>query len=165
MQLLCRVMVASTGKRSTQDLTGVDGDVMALEGNGWVVVRTSDGSETLRVQQRYLEKRPKEHSEVAICTLHPVCVSASTRCNMWPSGRLQDFPEDDSPCAQRFISDVPSRFANVQDEALEAEGAHPQLAAQGSDEHAQAHAEEDGTPAAHMLRLPVLFNPQCAPTA
>ncbi|CAK0734715.1 hypothetical protein CVIRNUC_000471 [Coccomyxa viridis] len=87
-----RVVVASTGKRSTQDLTGVDGDVIALEGNGWVVVRTSDGSETLRVQQRYLEKRPKEHSE---------------------------------------------------DEALEAEGAHPQLAAQGSDEHAQAHAEED----------------------
>ena len=44
---------------------------MALEGNGWVVVRTSDGSETLRVQQRYLEKRPKEHSEVAIHTLRP----------------------------------------------------------------------------------------------
>ena len=74
IQLLCRVVVASTGKRSTQDLTGVDGDVIALEGNGWVVVRTSDGSETLRVQQRYLEKRPKEHSEVAIRTLNPVCV-------------------------------------------------------------------------------------------
>ena len=58
------MVVASTGKRSTQDLTGVDGDVVALEGNGWVVVRTSDGSETLRVQQRYLEKQPKEHSEV-----------------------------------------------------------------------------------------------------
>ena len=70
MQLSCRVVVASTGKRSAQDLTGVDGDVIALEGNGWVVVRTSDGSETLRVQQRYLEKRRKEHSEVAICTLH-----------------------------------------------------------------------------------------------
>jgi len=58
------VVVASTGKRSTQDLTGVDGDVVALEGNGWVVVRTSDGSETLRVQQRYLQKQLKEHSEV-----------------------------------------------------------------------------------------------------
>ena len=62
----CRVVVASTGKRSTQDLTGLDGDVIALEGNGWVVVRTSDGSETLRVQQRYLEKRPKDHSEVLL---------------------------------------------------------------------------------------------------
>lgn len=62
----CRVVVASTGKRSAQDLTGVDGDVIALEGNGWVVVRTSDGSETLRVQQRYLEKRPKDHSEVLL---------------------------------------------------------------------------------------------------
>ena len=62
--MCCRVVVASTGKRSTQDLTGVDGDVVALEGNGWVVVRTTDGSETLRVQQRYLEKRAKDHSEV-----------------------------------------------------------------------------------------------------
>lgn len=58
------MVVASTGKRSAQDLTGVDGDVVALEGNGWVVVRTSDGSETLRVQQRYLQKQLKEHSEV-----------------------------------------------------------------------------------------------------
>lgn len=56
--------MASTGKRSAQDLTGVDGDVVALEGNGWVIVRSSDGSETLRVQQRYLEKRPKDHGEV-----------------------------------------------------------------------------------------------------
>ena len=61
--------MASTGKRSAQDLTGVDGDVLALEGNGWVVVRTTDGAETLRVQQRYLEKRPKEHSEVMVPAL------------------------------------------------------------------------------------------------
>ena len=61
--------MASTGKRSAQDLTGVDGDVLALEGNGWVVVRTTDGSETLRVQQRYLEKRPKEHGEVMVPAL------------------------------------------------------------------------------------------------
>ena len=58
--------MASTGKRSAQDLTGVDGDIVALEGNGWVVVRTTDGSETLRVQQRYLEKRSKDQGEVMI---------------------------------------------------------------------------------------------------
>ena len=88
MQLWCRVVVASTGKRSAQDLTGVDGDVVALEGNGWVVVRTSDGSETLRVQQRYLEKRPKDHSEVAIRTMHLVQGSAyeqapGATCGPW----------------------------------------------------------------------------------
>ena len=53
----CRVVVASTGKRSAQQLTGVDGDVIGLDGNGWVIVRTSDGSETLRIQQRYLSKQ------------------------------------------------------------------------------------------------------------
>ena len=63
--------MASTGKRSAQDLTGVDGDVVALEGNGWVVVRTSDGSETLRVQQRYLQKRLKVHSRVRRLRLNP----------------------------------------------------------------------------------------------
>ena len=84
MQLLRRVVVASTGKRSAQDLTGVDGDVIALEGNGWVVVRTSDGSETLRVQQRYLEKRPKDHSEVAICTIH----RAHKLCEQAPGARF-----------------------------------------------------------------------------
>lgn len=68
--------MASTGKRSAQDLTGVDGDIVALEGNGWVVVRTTDGSETLRVQQRYLEKRSKDQGEVkvpcapALCPMH-----------------------------------------------------------------------------------------------
>lgn len=56
-------MVASTGKRSAQQLTGVDGEVIALDGNGWVIVRTSDGSETLRIQQRYLSKQPKEHDQ------------------------------------------------------------------------------------------------------
>lgn len=56
----CRVVVASTGKRSAQQLTGVDGDVIGLDGNGWVIVRTSDGSETLRIQQRYLSKQSKE---------------------------------------------------------------------------------------------------------
>lgn len=95
MQLLCRVVVASTGKRSAQDLTGVDGDVIALEGNGWVVVRTSDGSETLRVQQRYLEKRPKDHSEVAIHNMHLVqggaCEQVSGKtCGPWD---LQRNPE------------------------------------------------------------------------
>ena len=48
--------------------------------------------------------------------------------------------------SQHPLADLPSRAANVQDEALEAEGAHPQLAHQGSAEHGQAHAEEDGTP-------------------
>ncbi|CAL8466997.1 g6533 [Coccomyxa elongata] len=62
-----RVVVASTGKRSAQQLTGVDGDVIGLDGNGWVIVRTSDGSETLRIQQRYLSKQSKEHDyEVAL---------------------------------------------------------------------------------------------------
>lgn len=56
-----RVVVASTGKRSAQQLTGVDGDVIGLDGNGWVIVRTSDGSETLRIQQRYLSKQIKEY--------------------------------------------------------------------------------------------------------
>ena len=56
----CRVVVASTGKRCAQQLTGVDGDVIGLEGNGWVIVRTSDGSETLRIQQRYLCKQSKD---------------------------------------------------------------------------------------------------------
>ena len=65
--------MASTGKRSAQDLTGVDGDIMALEGNGWVVVRTTDGSETLRVQQRYLEKRTKDHGEVMVPALQ-LCI-------------------------------------------------------------------------------------------
>ena len=55
-----RVVVASTGKRSAQQLTGVDGDVIGLDGNGWVIVRTSDGSETLRIQQRYLSKQTKD---------------------------------------------------------------------------------------------------------
>lgn len=81
-----RVVVASTGKRSTQDLTGVDGDVVALEGNGWVVVRTTDGSETLRVQQRYLEKRTKDKSEVTApglqsCTHAFVTWSALALCD------------------------------------------------------------------------------------
>lgn len=54
---------------------------------------------------------------------------------------------------------------------MEAEGTRPQVAPQGSDEHVEAHAEEDGAPfqlsVAHMLRLapyPVLPNPDCVPT-
>ena len=64
-----------------------------------------------------------------------------------------------------------SRPADVQDEALEAEGARPSVAPQGSDEHVKAHAEEDGTPlqlsVACVLELPlypVLPSPECAPT-
>ncbi|EIE26670.1 hypothetical protein COCSUDRAFT_59190 [Coccomyxa subellipsoidea C-169] len=66
-----RVVVASTGKRSAQQLTGVDGDVIGLDGNGWVIVRTSDGSETLRIQQRYLSKQTKDREyEVDMNTLN-----------------------------------------------------------------------------------------------
>ena len=59
-----RVVVACTGKRQAQQLTGMDGDVIGLDGNGWVIVRTSDGSETLRIQQRYLSRCPKTQDEV-----------------------------------------------------------------------------------------------------
>ena len=153
---------------------------MALEGNGWVVVRTSDGSETLRVQQRYLEKRPKEHSGGSYPYIAPRTrnACASTQCIMCdPLGHLSKLSlKERVLCPARHFPDVPSQPANVQDEALEAEGARPLLAPQGSDEHGEAHAEEDGmpTPASlrlTMLRLPhaarvsILSNAPCAPTA
>ena len=60
------MVVACTGKRQAQQLTGMDGDVIGLDGNGWVIVRTSDGSETLRIQQRYLSKCAKTQDEVRL---------------------------------------------------------------------------------------------------
>ena len=63
MRCICRVVVACTGKRQAQQLTGMDGDVIGLDGNGWVIVRTTDGSETLRIQQRYLSKRARAQDD------------------------------------------------------------------------------------------------------
>ena len=59
--------MACTGKRQAQQLTGMDGDVVGLDGNGWVLVQTSDSPEPLRIQQRYLSKCPKsqEHEVTA----------------------------------------------------------------------------------------------------
>ena len=54
-------------------MTGVDGDVIGLDGNGWVIVRTSDGSETLRIQQRYLSKQMKEQEYEVQSTVRTYC--------------------------------------------------------------------------------------------
>lgn len=56
----CSVVVASTGKRQAHQLTGMEGDVIGLDGNGWVIVRSMDGSETFRIQQRYLMRRGQD---------------------------------------------------------------------------------------------------------